>query len=358
MAEQTLVAVYDTAAHADAAVQALKAANVPSDAISQHGAASGTGVGTSASVAPVQERGFWASLFGGDTDDADVYGRSVASGSTVVTVKVPEQHVTRVSEILEAHDPIDFDERAASYGTTQTTTTRETTGTAAPAMRAAPAMTTPPPATTARGTAPGTATTGDDTIKIVEEKLTVGKRAVNRGGARVRSYVVETPVEEQVTLRDETVRVERRPVTDGRPVTDADFKERSVEMRETDEEAIVGKTARVVEEISLRKEATDRVETVRDTVRRTEVDIQDTTDVNRTDVNRTAGTMGTSGSNPPGTAASRAVDRTTGTNISGANPGGDAPDGTPGNPKGTEASRAVDKTLDTNISGANPTRKT
>lgn len=346
MAEQTLVAVYDTAAHASDAVQALKVANVPAEAISQHAADTSSGVGTTA--APVQERGFWSSLFGGDTDDADTLGRSVASGSTVVTVKVPEQHVDRVSEILEAHNPIDFDERTASYGTTQTTTN---TTAAAP-------IATAPMATQARTQAPATGTaTGDDTIKIVEERLNVGKRAVNRGGARVRTYVVETPVEEQVTLRDETVRVERRPVTDGRPVTDADFRERSVEMRETHEEAVVGKDARVVEEISLRKEATDRVETVRDTVRRTEVDINDSTNTGDVGAAGARGTTGAGGANPPGTAASRALDRTAGTNVSGANPGGDAPDGTPGNPPGTAASRGVDSALGTNISGANPTRK-
>jgi len=116
----------------------------------------------------------------------------------------------------------------------------------------------------------------------MEERLTVGKRAVNRGGARVRSYVVETPVEEQVTLHSETIRVERRPVTDGRLVTDADFREQSVEMRATSEEAVVGKEARVVEEISLRKEATDRVETVRDTVRQTKVDVEQVPAVERT----------------------------------------------------------------------------
>ena len=342
MAEQTLVAVYDTAAHADAAVQALKTANVPSEAISTHAASTSAG----ATAAPVQERGFWASLFGGDTDDADTYGRSIAGGSTVVTVKVPEQHVTRVSEILEAHDPIDFDERAASYGAAQTSTTTTTaTTTAATAPVAA--------ATTARAPAPATGTTGDDTIKIVEERLTVGKRAVNKGGTRVRTYVVETPVEQQVTLHDETVRVERRPVTESRPVTDADFRERTIEVQTRSEEAVVGKEARVVEEIALRKETTEHVETVRDTVRRTEVDIQDATNTNtaRTGV---TGATGATGSNPPGTAASRAVDNTLGTNVSGANPGGSAPDGAPGNPPGTAASRAVDNTLGTNISGANP----
>ncbi len=101
-----------------------------------------------------------------------------------------------------------------------------------------------------------------------------GKRVVNRGGTRIRRYVVEKPVEQEVTLRDETVKVERRPVTDGRPVTDADFTDKTIEMTETDEEAVVGKEARVVEEVGLRKEVSDRVETVRDTVRKQEVEIE------------------------------------------------------------------------------------
>jgi hypothetical protein len=66
---------------------------------------------------------------------------------------------------------------------------------------------------------------------------------------------------------------------------------------------------------------------------------------------------GTSG-NPPGTATTRAVDRTLGTDVSGAYPEHENPDGTPGNPPGTAASRSVDRTLGTNISGANPERRT
>lgn len=255
MTEQTLVAVYDTPAHAEEAARDLRAANVPAAAISQH-AANGAG----AASAPVQERGFWSSLFGGDTDDADTLGRSVAGGSTVVTVKVPAQQASQVTGILEKHNPIDFDERAASYAAAQTTTTRTETVTAAPVAAAAPRA-----AVVAKD---------DDTIKVMEERLVVGKRAVNNGGARVRSYVVETPVEELVTLHSETIHVERRPVTDGRLVTDADFRERSVEMQESSEEIVVGKEARVVEEISLRKEASDRVETVHDTVRSTKVDVE------------------------------------------------------------------------------------
>src|SRR4029450_5759590 len=96
----------------------------------------------------------------------------------------------------------------------------------------------------ARSAATG-ARQGEEAIPIVEEQLRVSKREVDRGRVRVRSYVVETPVQEQVTLREEHVDVERRAVD--RPVTDADhlLQERVVEATETDEEAVLSKEARV-----------------------------------------------------------------------------------------------------------------
>jgi uncharacterized protein (TIGR02271 family) len=111
-------------------------------------------------------------------------------------------------------------------------------------------------------------------LPVVEEELQVGKREVQTGGVRAYTRVVETPVEEQVRLREEHVNVERRPVD--RPATDADkaFKETTVEMRETAERAVVQKQARVIEEVVIGKQANERTETVRDTVRRTEVEVE------------------------------------------------------------------------------------
>jgi len=51
------------------------------------------------------------------------------------------------------------------------------------------------------------------------------------------------------------------------------FADKSIEMTQTSEEAVVGKTARVVEEVVLQKGSTERVETVRDTVRKEEVEV-------------------------------------------------------------------------------------
>ncbi len=116
----------------------------------------------------------------------------------------------------------------------------------------------------------------EDVLQVVEERLNVGKRAVSRGKVRLHSYVVESAVSEDVTLRDETVTIDRHAVD--RPVAalgaDA-FQERTIELEEIDEEAVVSKTARVVEEIGIRKDVSDRTETVRDTVRSTKVDVED-----------------------------------------------------------------------------------
>lgn len=111
-------------------------------------------------------------------------------------------------------------------------------------------------------------------VPVIDEELVVGKREVDRGGVRVFRRVVEEPVQESVNLREEHVVIERRPVD--RALTDADTRmgSQTIELKETAEEAVVGKTARVVEEVRVGKEATEHVETVRDTVRHTEVDVE------------------------------------------------------------------------------------
>jgi hypothetical protein len=46
-----------------------------------------------------------------------------------------------------------------------------------------------------------------------------------------------------------------------------------LEIREMVEEAVVSKTARVIEEVEVRKQITEREEVVRDTLRKTQVDV-------------------------------------------------------------------------------------
>ena len=112
-------------------------------------------------------------------------------------------------------------------------------------------------------------------IQAAEEQLAVGKREVGRGSVRVRSYVRERPVEEQVALRQERVTIERRPVDRELQAGDPAFEERTIEAVERGEEAVVSKSARVVEEIGIRTDVARETETVRDTVRRQEVEVED-----------------------------------------------------------------------------------
>ncbi|MFD0465438.1 YsnF/AvaK domain-containing protein [Microvirga aerilata] len=113
----------------------------------------------------------------------------------------------------------------------------------------------------------------EEIIPLAEETLIVGKQTVTSGTTTVRRVVVETPVEQQVSLYDERVIVERRkPVTDA--ATGETLTEMTIEMIESSEVAVVGKSVKVREEVVVRRERTSRVETVRDTVRRDEIEIE------------------------------------------------------------------------------------
>ena len=113
----------------------------------------------------------------------------------------------------------------------------------------------------------------EEIIPLAEETLIVGKQTVTSGTTTVRRVVVETPVEQQVSLYDEKVIVERRkPVTDA--ATGETLTELTIEMIESSEVPVVGKSVKVREEVVVRRERTSRVETVRDTVRRDEIEIE------------------------------------------------------------------------------------
>ena len=212
---------------------------------------------------------FFSSLFGGD-DDTDRYSR-VGERSSIVTVHAQsEDEAERAADILDDNGAVDVNERDAEYGAMATGT--GVAGTSA--MGYVGDTTNRTDMTDMMDTTDRSVNTGD-TIKVVEENLQVGKREVETGGVRVRSRIVERPVEESLRLREERVTVQRTPVN--RPATAADlnaFQEGQIEMRETAERAVVSKTANVVEEISVGKEVTEHDEVIRDTVRKTEVDVE------------------------------------------------------------------------------------
>ena len=212
-------------------------------------------------------------------EEAELYNEGVRRGGTLLAIKAPDDQAQRVAEILGDDGAVDIDERADLYKQegfmpTQAPVRPNPVPVAAAATAATVAATVP-----AVNTQPVTTTNldaeGQTKLNVTEENLVVGKREVERGAVRVYQHVTETPVQEQVTLHEEHINVQRTPVD--RPVTAADaaFKEGSFELHETAEEAVVAKQARVVEEVTIGKQATDRVETVHDTVRRTDVEVEE-----------------------------------------------------------------------------------
>jgi uncharacterized protein (TIGR02271 family) len=118
----------------------------------------------------------------------------------------------------------------------------------------------------------------EERIPIVEEELRIGKREVVSGRSRVRSFVAEVPVQEQVELLHEETHIERRTVD--RRLTDEEvsqgglLQERVIEIAEMREEAVVTKEAFVREEVVVTKSVHRRVEQIDETVRRTEVETE------------------------------------------------------------------------------------
>lgn len=271
---RTITAFFDSRDEADAAVAELCDAGIDEANISvRAGAQSGTAPGTT-----TEHRGFFEAL--GDLfmpdEDRSTYAEGLRRGGFIVAVTTEGADDDFVYDILESRGSVDLDERANSWRSEGWEAERALTTSSSGLL-----------SDEVHGTAvlQGDASAGSDVAKlsagqsdivpVVEERLRVGKRDVSHGRVRIRSYVSETPVSEQVTLHSERVAVERRPVD--RPLSNADaaFKEVTLEAQATAEEAVVAKEARVVEEISLHKEGQDRVETISDTVRKQEVEIED-----------------------------------------------------------------------------------
>ncbi len=294
MKSQTVVGIFDTINEAKQAVQQLETAGFERDFVDVSQAsssASGTSSNytnnsgtTTEAVADADGRtkdsvgGFFSSLFGSDNDEAETYAAVTRSGHSVVTVHVDDAtQAQRAASILDAAGALDVDSKAAEYGVNNSYTASRTGS---------------------------QATTGDaaQTAEVIEENLQVGKRTEQTGGVRLRSRIVEKPVEASVRLREEHVTVQRTPVN--RPATEADFtafKEGEIEVTESAERAVVAKEAHVVEEVSLGKEVTEREQVIHDTVRNTEVDVEQIPGT--TSTSTTTSSTGTTDTNSTSTGA-------------------------------------------------------
>lgn len=253
MYNQTVIGVFDTQSQARSAKQALTKegftdASIDSSTYGEHGTRHENYHDDDDNAI---ER-FFENIFGDDDDDRRrTMSRDVASRGTVVTVHTESMdQAKRAAAILDRFGAIDMDDRYQQYqsGNFDADANRNQLNERF-----------------------GNVDT-DGTLEVVKEDVQIGKREVETDGSvTVRSHVVERPVEEKVRLRKEEVYVKRTPVD--RPADNADLRDRTISVKETAEEAVVGKSARVVEEIEVGKNVDTVTETVRETARETEVDI-------------------------------------------------------------------------------------
>jgi len=231
----TMICLFHSPNQADAAVSDLVRAGIPKDSIGLMGN-SGT---TSANPVAMEK---WKV----PERDSRLLTDGINKGGVVVAVSADHATADQVESIFTRHQASQVDEMVAA--SSQVATAK--------------------PAVSTKANAGGK-------IEVIEEEMTVGKRQVERGGVRVYQRILETPVSETVNLNEERINVERHAVD--RPVTAADtaaFKDQAFEMRATGEEAVVSKKARVVEEVVVGKESSEHTETVKGTVRKTDVKVE------------------------------------------------------------------------------------
>jgi len=265
MAQEKIVTLFDSAIQAEAAKRNLVKAGFSDRDISLI-----SGERLQQEGQSVRHPSLWQRLFGHDVDkdEADVYTRAMDKGGVVLTIRTEEEKLARAMTILHSHDSVDVPSRMQSSVGNGTTTP----GINPTAGKQFAGETNDRPAEPLR-----TSLTGDeseaDILRLAEEQVEVGKRLVSEGSTRVRRYTVTDTVSEDISLHEQHADIFRRSVNEPALAGEVDWSEKTVEVAETHEQPVINKTTHVKEEVVVRTDGSDRTETINDTVRRQEVEI-------------------------------------------------------------------------------------
>ncbi len=264
---KTLVGTFDTQVAAEDAMQQLAGIGVGEGHARLLDSSSEAGASSNASDKSwVDKAGAWFGSIFDDSDgtsrqEAHDYTEAIRRGHFVVVADVESDQVDQAVSIMNQLGTVDVTKRAEYW---------KANGYTGQVDSAAPQFT----VTERASELAAYSTEQPATLDVVQEELAIGTRVVQRGGVRIHSYIEERPVEELVKLREERVNVERRPVDRAAGVSDLAFKERSIDVTAMGEEAVVEKRARVVEEVVVGKTVEEREETVHETLRRKDVQVE------------------------------------------------------------------------------------
>jgi uncharacterized protein (TIGR02271 family) len=260
---KTLIGVFDEAASAQSAVRELAAIGIRQNHIrlsssTEKGERSQSDKDKGGLKHMIL--GMFEALFENESDrsQAHHYAEAWRRGHYIVTVDVENSQADRAVEILNRFGTVDLSERAEHWKSTGYKGVYDASSNLYTEEERKRELESYQPRTES----------------VVQEELAVGKQVVQRGGVRIHSYVQERPVEEIVRLREERVNVQRRPVDRPADNADAAFNQRTLEVTAQGEEAVVGKRARVVEEVVVGKDVSEREQAVTGTVRRKDVDVE------------------------------------------------------------------------------------
>jgi len=265
MGHETVVTMFSSVSHAEAAKRSLTEAGFQErdiDIIS--------GERLRSEGYEARHPGFWQRLFGNslEEDQAEVYDDALQTGGVVLSLRTDEDDISRAVSILDAHE--EMMTRSTATPVDDLTDSDITTSAADKNDRHE---------TDTQRPVPPDETNKEEILRLAEERLIVGKRVINEGSTRIRRYTVTDDVSENISLHEQHAEILRRPLSRTSSPDSPDWSEKTIEVEETREQPVISKTAQIKEEVVIRREQSDRNETIHDSVRRQEVDIAHPGDV-------------------------------------------------------------------------------
>ena len=261
---QSIIAAFKDNSTAKQAVERLVAQGFARSAIhlqSGYEDAAAPAAGRTSLADPFGFATFFSTLFGADAQsEAGKYAEAVRRGTTVVAVDVrSEGESDKATRVMQELGSIDVDQRAQEW---QSQGWTGFDAAAKPLSREE------------------LSAEQEKVVPVVQEELKVGKRDANGGGVRVRSLGCHRDAGVRADLAAQRAHHGRAPPGElaPRPPT-GELQGLHLDVRDLSEQVVVGKKARVVEEVVVGKEVTEHTEEVSDTVRRTDVEIERVADV-------------------------------------------------------------------------------